>query len=292
MSDRGAVFDLGYKPYDGVRNGRRGAIQAVVKEGWRKVLGLRRRARRKVLPWALLAIALIPVVIYVGVLAVTGELAENTDVFGHAQYFNLTGFIAHLFIALAAAELLVPDRVDGTMQVYASRPLRTTDYLAARAFSLASIVFGFMMVPQLLLYLGEGAVSTNGFLDHVTGNLGTLGDALAASLLYVLAYAPLAFMLAALAGKTNVAAALYLGLMAMSGPVTRGLVDNEFEIAGLFALDHHPRYLRDWLFDTSTKVPDWIPADAGYDEWVSAAVIAATAVLSAVLIVRRYRRAL
>lgn len=292
MSDRGAIFDLGYKPYDGIRNGRRGAILAVVKEGWRKVMGLRRRARRKVLPWALLGIALIPAVIYVGVLAVTGELAQDTDVFGHAQYFNLTGFIAQLFIALAAAELLVPDRVDGTMQIYASRPLRTTDYLAARAFSLGAIVFGFMMVPQLLLYLGEGAVSSDGFLSHVTGNLGTLGDALLASSFYVLGYAPFAFMMAALAGKTNVAAAIYLGLMAISGPVTRGLVDNDFSIAGLFAFDHHPRYLRDYFFDTSTKVPDWIPADAGYDEWVSAAVIGVTAVAAAILIVRRYRKTL
>ncbi len=156
----GVVYDLGYRPHEGERLGRAGAVRALYRDGLRRVLGLRRRARAKALPWGLLAIAVIPAIFFVGITVFTREIgAEDVDFFSHAQYFDLTGTIALLFIAAAAGELLVPDRVHGVLQVYASRPLTTSDYLTGRAAALAAVVFGFMYFPHLVLFFGRAWTS-------------------------------------------------------------------------------------------------------------------------------------
>ena len=68
MTDtQGAVYDLGYEPYDGERLGRSGARRTVFWDGIRRVLGIRRKARRKVLPWTLIVIAVIPAIVVVGI---------------------------------------------------------------------------------------------------------------------------------------------------------------------------------------------------------------------------------
>ena len=68
MTDRtGAVYDLGYEPFEGERSGRRGARKAVYFDGIRRVLGLRRKARRKIMPFLLLFVALVPPIVAVGV---------------------------------------------------------------------------------------------------------------------------------------------------------------------------------------------------------------------------------
>ena len=42
------IVDRGYRHYEGVRTGRRGAMLAILREGYRRALGLRRKAKRKV----------------------------------------------------------------------------------------------------------------------------------------------------------------------------------------------------------------------------------------------------
>ena len=62
----GAVYDRGYRPYDGPRGGRGAALAALVRLSVRRALGLRRSWRQKVFPWSLLAIATIPAIVNVG----------------------------------------------------------------------------------------------------------------------------------------------------------------------------------------------------------------------------------
>ena len=63
----GAVYDRGYRPYEGPRGGRREATFALWRLSVRRALGLRRSWRQKVFPWTLLAIATIPAIVNVGV---------------------------------------------------------------------------------------------------------------------------------------------------------------------------------------------------------------------------------
>lgn len=288
MTDGGVVFDLGYRPHEGPRRGRTSVAWAVVRDGLRRVLGLRRRARRKIMPWSLISIALLPVLFFVAIGVVIGELAEDAELFGHARYFDLTGSIALVFIALAGAELLVPDREHGTLAVYASRPLTTTDYLGARTAALAILVLGFLYLPHIVLYLGEAWVSSEGFGSYLGGHLEDLWQTALASLAYFTAFAPVGMVVAAVASRPAVAAGTLIGVVTISGPASAGLVDSGIDLGGLLALQHHPGVVKDWVMDANTH--RWIPERAGMDPIVSLVMIGLVAAASAWFVLWRYRR--
>ena len=287
--NEGVVFDLGYKPHEGPVLGRGAVIRAVLRDGLRRVLGLRRRARKKVLPWGLLGIAMLPVTFFVAIGVVIGELAEDAELFGHAQYFNLTGAVTVVFVALAGAELLIPDRSEGVVSIYASRPLTTIDYLAARAAALAILVLGFLYLPHLVLYFGEAWVSGDGFGTYLTGNLADLWQSGLASLGYFAAFAPLAFLISSLATRTSVAAGSLIGIVVMSAPAGAALVESGVDYGGIIALVDHPGYVKDWILDANTD--RWIPERAGLDPVVSLIVIVVVAAAAAAVVIHRYRRA-
>jgi hypothetical protein len=289
VTDQGAVFDLGYAPHDGERLGRRGAVLALYRDGLRRVLGLRRKARKKVLPVFLIALALTPALFFLAFNVILGEFAGDTDFFDHAVYFDLTGSVALVFIALAAAELIVPDRVHGTMAVYASRPLAPADYLVWRGASLATVAFGFLWLPHLVLYFGDAWVSGDGFGIFLWDNVDTVWETAVASGAYLLGFAPLAFLVAAFSTRSSVAAAVFIGGVTISGPTSRSLIESGFDSFGLAALQHHPGVVKDWVMDADTH--SWIPLDAGFEPVVSLLVMLVVAVVAVAVVHRRYRRA-
>ncbi|MFH1105328.1 MAG: hypothetical protein V1757_10380 [Actinomycetota bacterium] len=283
----GVVFDLGYRPHEGPRLGRSGARWALYRDGIRRVLGLRRRARRKVFPVVLMSIAVMPALFFVAISVVAGEFDAELTFFDHAQYFELTGIMALVFIALAAGELLVPDRVHGTLAVYASRPLTTVDYLVGRALSLFTVVVGFLWLPHLVLFLGRAWVS--GFGSYVADNWPTLWKTLLASLVYFAAYAPLALLIATTSKRAALASVLFLGIILISGGATAALVDSGFNALGLLALNQHPGYVKDWILGTHSH--DWIPQQAGFEPLVSLVIILTLAALFGLLLVIRQKKA-
>jgi ABC-2 type transport system permease protein len=288
MTSSGQVFDLGYQPYDGDRLGRPATRSAIMRDGLRRVAGLRRKARRKILPWSLAAIAILPAVVFLALSVIIGEALDTEDFFGPVQYFSFNAFFTLIFVAFASAELMVPDRIYGTLQVYASRPLSTVDYLVARSGALVAVVLGFLFIPQLLLWLGEAAVSSDGFLSYLVDHLDVLWKAALASLVYMAASAPIALLVAALAAKASYSAGIFLGGIFIANGLSAGLVDADFPVFGLLSVGDHPGYVTDWIFDTSSET--WIPERAGFDAWVSLAVIAVVAVACGFLLLRRYRR--
>ncbi|MFH1330880.1 MAG: hypothetical protein ABIJ48_09560 [Actinomycetota bacterium] len=286
----GVVYDLGYQPHQGERLGRAGAVRALYRDGLRRVLGLRRRARAKAFFWSLLAIAVLPATAFIALSVITGQMGvEGTQFFSHAQYFDLTGTIALLFVAAAAGELLVPDRASGVLQVYASRPLTANDYLLARAAALATVVVAFMELPHVVLFLGRAWISADGFGSYLAGHGAELGKTALATFVYFAALAPLAFLFAAFAKRTALAAGAFIGVMAISSPATRALVvEAGFEPFGLLALQQHPAVVKNWILGASSR--DLVPRLAGYDPWVSLVAIGAVALAAGILVVRRYRR--
>jgi ABC-2 type transport system permease protein len=285
----GAVFDLGYRTFEGERRGRAWVMRAVFRDGLRRVLGLRRRTRRKVLPVTLITAAVMPALFFVGISVIAGQFDASVEFFGHTQYFGLTGPIALIFTALAAGELLVPDRSGGVLAVYASRPLTSDEYLAGRGAALAALVFGFMYFPHLVLFLGRAWVSDAGFVSTVSGNLDTLWQTAAGSAVYLLAFAPPALLIAAYSKRAPIAAGVFLGAFTVSTPIA-GALANQADLGwlSLLALLHHPGYVKDWIMGVDTN--QWIPESAGFGPIVSLAVITGIALVSAVALVIRYRR--
>lgn len=284
----GVVFDLGYKPHDGPRLGRSGARRALIKDGLRKVLGLRRKARRKVLPAILMSIAVMPALFFTAFAVVAGEFDVSETIFGHTDYFDLNGSMALIFVALASSELLIPDRIHGTMSVYASRPLTTPDYVAGRAGALAIVVFGFLWIPHLVLFIGRAWVSSQGLGSYVIDHSELLWQTALVSLIYFVAYTSIAFLVAAFSKRTAVAAGVYIGIVMLSG-ATAALVDSGYKVFGLAAVLDHPGYVKDWILGGGTN--DWIPYHAGMEPVMSLAVIVVLAVVAGLVVNGRYRRA-
>lgn len=284
----GVVFDLGYQPHDGPRLGRSGARRALVKDGLRRVLGLRRKARRKVLPVILMSIAVMPALFFTAFAVIAGDFNVADTIFGHADYFDLNGSMALIFVALASSELLIPDRIHGTMSVYASRPLTTPDYVAGRAGALAIVVFGFLWIPHLVLFIGRSWVSSQGMGSYVVENAEILAQTALVSFIYFVAYTSIAFLVAAFSKRTAVAAGVYIGIVMLSG-ATEALVDAGYSVFALGAVLDHPGYVKNWILGANSR--GWIPFEAGMEPIMSLAVILVLAVVAGLVVVGRYRRA-
>lgn len=218
-SNLGAVYDLGYEPFEGERRGRKGAWLTVWADGLRRVLGLRRKARRKIMPWLLVAVAIIPPIIAVGVaFIIPAGAAEAIDLASqNAEFFVLGGTIAILFTALAAPELLIPDRHDGVLSMLSSRPLTSTDYLSARFASLLSIVGAFLLLPQIVLFIGQAGTDPNGLLRGIVNAADTIPRILVVTAIYATAYVPLGFLVASFSKGKAIAASVYIaGMIALT----------------------------------------------------------------------------
>jgi ABC-2 type transport system permease protein len=299
MTDRSGeavIVDRGYRHFEGTRKGRRGAMGAVVRDGLRRVLGLRRKGRRKILPWTLITLALISVAILsalhyaanqVGITdLVADELPHNRE------YFEFISRIALLFVAFATPELLVPDREQGVLAVYLSRPLRTMDYLAAKGLSLGILILGFLLIPQTIFHLLLGVFSPDGFTTYMVDNLDVLWQVPAASLVYFLGYSSIALVLATLIPRVGFAAGIFLGVMIMFNGLAEYFVEfADFagsEYGVLLAFESHPHLVRDWIFGASTS--DYAVTRAGFEPWFALVTIVAVAVLAGALAWNRYRR--
>ncbi len=291
MTDR-VIFDRGYRKYDGPRMGPSGARSAVYRDGVRRVLGLGRKARRKIFPWSLIATAVIAAAIIIGTHWVIGNIDESfrEGVPTYGGLFDLYSGISLLFIAFSGPLLLIPDRTEGVLSVYFSRPLTVDGYLISKLSAFATVVGAIYLIPQILLHLGLGLISNDGFIPYMGDNLDILWKVPVVTLGFVALHAAVIFLLSAWINRTGIAAASFLGILIAGGAIA-GLV-SEAAFTGsrwvaLLALDHHPRIIRDALLGESVEYP---AEAAGFGPWTSVIVIAVVGVIATVAVRRRYRR--
>jgi ABC-2 type transport system permease protein len=287
------IYDRGYRAYEGQLTGRRGARRAIVRDGIRRVLGLRRKARRKVLPWGLLALGLVMAAVFIGLQFVAGSIsaaiAEGLP--SYPQLFDVYSRISLLFLAVTMPELLGPDRRQGVLSVYFSRPLTVADYLGAKGFAYVVIASSIYLVPQLAFHLGQAALSSDGFIGYLTGNLDLLWFILASTLAFVGVHGGVLAIISAHVDRTPFAAATFLGVLIAGNNLTEVISQAPFtgsRWVSLLAFDAHARYVRDWLFDVDLET--YPMETAGFDPWVSVVVIVVIAVIGAAWTYRRYRR--
>ena len=149
---QGEVYDLGYRHYDGPREGRLRAHKALWVDGIRTVLGIGRGWGSKVLPVVLFICVITPALVAAIIASVSG--LDGVQFFRHEEYYAIVLIIVALFAAIMAPELLCPDRRDGVMGLYLVRPLTRTDYVAARWFAFFSITLVFVLAGQVVLFAG------------------------------------------------------------------------------------------------------------------------------------------
>lgn len=291
MSDQ-VIYDRGYRPYEGPRAGAAGARRAITRDGIRRVLGLRRKARRKILPWGLLGMAGAMAMIFVGIRFVASQIGAPPDELPtYGELFDFFSWIAILFIALAGPTLLIPDRTQGVLSVYFSRPLGVGGYLTGKLFAFLGVTALIYLVPLFFFHLGMAFLSADGFLGYLGDNLDILWKVPAVTASYLLLHGSLVAPIASVATRTGTAAAVFLGILTAGGSLASriGLLDfTGSRYVTLLALDQHPRIIRDWLFGIVGV--DYPAEQVGFSPWVSVAVIAVLSLVSSWWVYRRYRR--
>lgn len=215
----GAVYDRGYRPYEGPRGGRRAARAALWRWSVRRALGLRRDWRQKVFPWSLVALATLPAVFAVmGAFAASRAPFEDVELVSHRDYLGVSTVLL-LFVATVAPDLVCPDRRNRTLPLIFSRPLTGDDYVAAKFAAVASLVFGFAMAPQVVLFVGQMFVAEDGVADYVGDNLGALWQVPVGAALLAAFYAAFGLAVAATTSRRVAGSVAILAIIVVTSSV-------------------------------------------------------------------------
>lgn len=247
----GAVYDRGYRPYEGRRGGRAEARWALWRLTIRRALGLRRSWRQKVMPWTLLGLASIPAIVWVGVGYLTRDsVASDFRFITYREYIDVSSTLL-LFVAVVAPDAVCPDRHDRVLPLIFSRQLTGVDYVLAKVGAIATIVFGISIIPQLVLFVGQTVVSDQGALDYYLDHDEVLWQAVVAAALLALWYAVLGVVLAAFTDRRIVGAIAFLGLILVTSVIAGifvGISDSGSSLMALTSPVQIPRVLRDVVF--------------------------------------------
>ena len=112
----------------------------------------------------------IPAIVNVGIGYVTRDTpAERTSEFiTYRDYVGVSTALL-LFVALAAPDVVCPDRRQHVLPLIFARPLTGVDYVLAKVGAITTILFAFSFLPQVVLFVGNMLVSDSA-LDYFTGN--------------------------------------------------------------------------------------------------------------------------
>jgi ABC-2 type transport system permease protein len=293
----GAVYDRGYRPYEGERGGRGASRAALVRVSVRRALGLRRSWKQKVLPWSLLAIASIPAVVNVGVKYITRDMPAAAD-FELITFHGYVGVSTTLllFVAVTAPDMVCPDRRNRVLPLIFARPLTGYDYVLAKVGALTAILFGFGFLPQVVLFVGQMFVVREGALDYVRDNADVLWQVPVAVALFSLYWATLALALSATTARRIVGGVTLLATVLISGTVATTIVragDTRFleggSLWGLLSVIDLPLRMSDLVFLGHVDPESLVGGAAGAGIGVVAVYIAVVAA-SLGYLVYRYRQ--
>jgi ABC-2 type transport system permease protein len=220
----GAVYDRGYRPYEGRRGGRGASRAALVRVSIRRALGLRRSWRQKVLPWSLLGIATIPAIVNVGVKYITRNTpASDVELITFRDYVGVSTTLL-LFVAITAPDMMCPDRRNRVLPLIFARPLTGNDYVLAKVGALTALLFGFGFLPQVVLFVGQMLVVQEGALEFARQNAEVLWQVPVAVALFSLYWASLALAISATTTRRVVGGVALLATVLVSGAVASILV--------------------------------------------------------------------
>lgn len=265
-STDGTVFDIGYRGYTGVREGRRRPRLAIYKDGVRIALGLGRGPRAKVLPWffifVLSAIALVMAIV-AGAVERMGGPGASANLPSHADYYGIASMLMFVFAALVGPELLCRDRRDGVINLYLVRPLTGSDYIVWRWLAFLSVVVAAAWLPQVILLMGLSMGDPDP-LKYLATNWLDIPRFLAAGLALAIYVTTLSMLTASFTTRRAYAAVFLVGLVVITMPFTVGLSQ---EIDGpvgqwisMFSLTNIPVHLNDIIFGELSELTEQAPA--------------------------------
>jgi ABC-2 type transport system permease protein len=293
----GTVFDIGYRNYTGVREGRRRSRLAIYKDGLRTSLGIGRGGRAKILPLGFLivltVIGLIMALIAGAIDRYTAPgMAQRLNLPSHADYYGIAATILFVFAAVVAPELLCRDKREGVISLYLVRPLTGSDYILARWCAFLTVMLAAALLPQLILFLGL-LLSDPVPLNYLTAHWSDIPRFLSAGTVMAVYTTTLALCTASFTTRRAYAAVFLVGLFVVSAPFTIGLSQQLDAPVGpwvsMFNLANIPLHVSDIVFGEVSELTRVAPARDLGDTMLFAWCMAWTAIPGVVLW-SRYRR--
>jgi ABC-2 type transport system permease protein len=286
----GAIYDIGYRRYDGARLGRGYAFRTLYAHSLRTAFGLGRGGRALIAPWALFAIINFPAAVTVMAAALTGGMAQLLD---YPRYFDFVGTMLALFCAAQAPELVSTDQQHRVLPLYFSRALRKHDYALARLLAMCTAVFILVLTPLLVILAGRLGMAAD-FAAAVRTEAPRFLPILATPLVAAAVLGPLSLALASLTPRRGIGSALVLGAILLAAALSAILVTGLEGDTGRWGvllnpvLTAHGAILA--LFDAAPGGGDMILSRAALPKWAFGAGAAAYATLFTALLLGRYAR--
>lgn len=267
MSDA-RILDRGYRTYDGPRLGPSGAVRSLVRHTARRVLGIRRPARSKILPILAAVIAYLPAVVFVGIAAlIPDDRITESFLPSYGEYYGFITSALVVFAAFVAPEALCPDRRSGLLGLYLAAPLTRDTYVLGKVVSVLGLLLIGTLGPPLLLLVALTLQDQGP--DGPGGVLATLARVVAAGVLVALVYTAVSLGISSLTDRRALASAGVLLTIVLTGVVTGALVEG----VGL----------PDWVFAFNLTFAPFELVQRLYGEPPDEQVVIATPVLVAVV---------
>lgn len=253
---QGSIYDLGYRRYEGERQGRSAALFALYIHSLRACFGLGRRAQSKIIPIGLAILVFIPAAIQLGIAAI---LSDAVEIVQASSYFGWVQSILALFASAIAPEVIGRDQRNRTLSLYFSRALTRTDYALAKTGAFVTAMLFLTLVPQLVLFIGNGLAGNdlNGyFADEVDQVPAIVATALMISLVMALVALPIAAHTPRRAYATGTILGVFMITWIIGGALSEVFGEGGKNPALLLAPLHFLRGFSYWIFQAPPSAPE------------------------------------
>ena len=242
----GTVFDIGYRSYEGVREGRARAWQTIFLDSIKNGMGIGRGGWAKFLPWLVLSPTIITGLVFAAIAAFfdqaglevdTGSGSSPVDLPGHDTLTSVIAFLLLIFAAFIGPELVCPDRRNRVIHLYFVRPITMVDYLGARWCAFVVLLLAVSLLPHLTLW-GGLLFGVSDAVEHIKANWTDILRFVGNSAIFAVFAASFTFAVSSLTDRRMIATLIVVSVIMISSlaPVIIDIFKPSETVSSLAAL--------------------------------------------------------